>query len=45
MNKFFTTLTLSLFAINLMAQINMEDSTAQVIGYWNIGEKEMPLLF
>lgn len=40
MNKFLTTLTLSLFAVNAMAQINMEDSTAQVIGYWNIGEKE-----
>lgn len=40
MNKLFTTIILSLFVANVSGQINMEDSTAQVIGYWNIGDKE-----
>lgn len=40
MNYFFTTIILSLFISNTFGQINMKDSTAQVIGYWNIGDKE-----
>jgi hypothetical protein len=40
MNKIFTTIIISLFISNAFGQINMKDSTAQVIGYWNIGDKE-----
>jgi hypothetical protein len=40
MKKIFTIIILSLFIANAFGQINMEDSTAQVIGYWNIGDKE-----
>ena len=40
MNKIFTTIIISLFISNALGQINMKDSTAQVIGYWNIGDKE-----
>lgn len=40
MNKIFTTIIISLFISNAFGQINMKDSTAQVIGYWNIGDKQ-----
>ncbi|MBC6993678.1 hypothetical protein QWY85_17035 [Neolewinella lacunae] len=39
MNKLFT-LLLTLFATTAFGQISMEDSTAQVISYWSIGEKQ-----
>ena len=31
---------LTVFATSVFGQINMEDSTAQVISYWSIGEKQ-----
>jgi len=40
MNKLLATIITSLFISNVFGQINMEDSTAQAIGYWNIGEHE-----
>jgi hypothetical protein len=39
MNKLFT-IILTIFATTAFGQINMEDSTAQVISYWNIGDKQ-----
>lgn len=40
MNKIFTTIIIFLFISNAFGQINMKDSTAQVIGYWSIGDKQ-----
>ena len=40
MNKLFMTFVLSIFSMPLFAQINMADSTAQVISYWNVGDKQ-----
>jgi len=39
MNRLFT-IILTVFATTVFGQINMEDSTAQVISYWNIGDKQ-----
>ena len=39
MNKIIT-LLLSVLVLNTFGQINMSDSTAQVISYWDIGEKQ-----
>jgi len=39
MNRLFA-IILILFATSAFGQINMEDSTAQVISYWNIGDKQ-----
>lgn len=39
MNKLFT-IIVTAFATTAFGQINMEDSTAQVISYWNIGDKQ-----
>lgn len=39
MNRLFT-IILTVFATTAFGQINMEDSTAQVISYWSIGEKQ-----
>jgi len=40
MNKILTSIILSLSITNIFGQINMNDSSAQVVGYWNIGDKE-----
>jgi hypothetical protein len=39
MNRLFT-IILTVFSTTAFGQINMEDSTAQVIAYWNIGDKQ-----
>src|SRR5690554_5544095 len=39
MNRLFA-IILILFATTAFGQINMEDSTAQVISYWSIGDKQ-----
>lgn len=39
MNKLFT-IILTVFATTAFGQINMQDSTAQVISYWSIGDKQ-----
>lgn len=39
MNKLLT-MIMTVFTITVFGQINMADSTAQVISYWNIGDKQ-----
>ena len=41
MKKAFTIFFVLILAINLQAQINMNDSTAQVVAYWNLHEKQV----
>ena len=40
MKHFFAALFISILATNLHGQINMNDSTVQVIGYWDKNEKQ-----
>jgi len=40
MNKLLIAFLFSLICVKLFAQINMADSTVQVIGYWDIKEKQ-----
>jgi hypothetical protein len=37
---FYSSIVLLMLTSNIFAQINITDSTVQVIGYWNIGEKQ-----
>ena len=39
MKKLVTLLVMALFASQAMAQINMKDSTVQVVAYWEKGDK------
>ena len=39
MKKLVSLLVMALFASQAMAQINMKDSTVQVVAYWKKGEK------
>lgn len=41
MKKAFTIFFVLILASNLQAQINMNDSTAQVVAYWNLHEKQV----
>ncbi|MDG1148323.1 MAG: hypothetical protein P8N52_08480 [Crocinitomicaceae bacterium] len=40
MNKVVTVIIACILVLNAFGQMNMKDSTAQVIGYWNLGDTE-----